>query len=85
MEDIITTTGFITNNITTTYYYKDDTLNILLPFIVGIFVAIILGWMVIRHKMGTNKGIYDGTTIYCCPDNCLTFFKLSKLRNRRYI
>ena len=81
---IIITTTLIINNSTFLYQNQDDTLNILLPFVVGLFVAIILGWMVMRYKMAANNGIHDATTIQCCPESCLTYFKLNKFRNRRY-
>ncbi len=48
-------------------YYN---LNIVMPLIMGLFVAMILGWMLIRYKMSTNEQRNYTGSIYCCPDGC---------------
>ena len=48
-------------------YYN---LNILMPLIMGLFVAMILGWMLIRYKMSSREQSNNTGSIYCCPDGC---------------
>ncbi|CAF0894302.1 unnamed protein product [Brachionus calyciflorus] len=49
------------------------TLNIILPLIVGLFVALILGWMLIRYKMSSHQRSNYNGSIYCCPEKCFEF------------
>jgi hypothetical protein len=51
-------------------YYN---LNILMPLIMGLFVAMILGWMLIRYKMSTREQRNYTGSIYCCPDGCYDY------------
>lgn len=65
----------------------DYTLDIVMPLIVGLVVAMILGWMLIRYKMSAHtRSNYNGS-IYCCPEECYIFcarfFKCNLLRCRR--
>jgi hypothetical protein len=49
------------------------TIDVVTPLIVGLFVAMILGWMLIRYKMSAHtRSNYNGS-IYCCPDECFDF------------
>lgn len=50
----------------------DYQMSIIMPLIVGIFVALILTWMLIRYKMAANEASYNGS-IYCCPQECFDF------------
>jgi hypothetical protein len=81
---IINSTNLTPTNtsIDTTVYY-DDTLDIFLPFVFGLFVALALGWMVIRYKMTNNtKGSHYTSSFYCCPERCFT--SMGRFRKRRY-
>lgn len=49
------------------------TLNIFLPIVVGLFVALILGWMLIRYKMSSHQRSNYNGSIYCCPQKCFDF------------
>ena len=50
-----------------------DSTEILFPAIVGFFVVLILGWMLIRYKMSAHQRSYFNDSIYCCPDKCYDF------------
>lgn len=82
MTSIITTNSSL-NNITSTdtIVYTDDTLDIILPFLFGLFVACALGWMVFRYKVSTQQASHYAGSIYCCPESC--FDVLTKFRNTR--
>lgn len=53
--------------------YEDDRIDIVTPFVVGIFVAMILGWMLIRYKMSAHERSNYSGSIYCCPNECFDF------------
>lgn len=58
-------------------------LNIFLPVIVGLFVALILGWMLIRYKMSSHQRSNYNGSIYCCPQKCFNFCaKFFECKNR---
>lgn len=65
----------------------DYTLDIVMPLIVGLVVAMILGWMLIRYKMSAHQRSNYNGSIYCCPEECYIFcarfFKCNLLRCRR--
>lgn len=72
----------------------DYTLDIVLPLIVGLVVAMILGWMLVRYKMSAHQRSNYNGSIYCCPEECYLFcgrffkcnlrgFKWPKLKKRR--
>jgi hypothetical protein len=48
--------------------------NIMMPLIVGLFVTMLLGWMLVRYKMSSaQRSNYNGS-IYCCPEDCFDCF-----------
>lgn len=51
----------------------DYTLDILMPLVVGLLVALILGWMLIRYKMSSHQRSNYNGSIYCCPEECFDF------------
>lgn len=51
----------------------DYTLDIVMPLIVGLLVALILGWMLIRYKMSAHERSNYNGSIYCCPERCFEF------------
>lgn len=51
----------------------DYTLDILMPLFVGLLVALILGWMLIRYKMSAHQRSNYNGSIYCCPEQCFQF------------
>lgn len=51
----------------------DYTLDIVLPLIVGLVVAMILGWMLVRYKMSAHQRSNYNGSIYCCPEECYMF------------
>lgn len=55
------------------HYEYDDTLDILMPLFVGLLVAIILGWMLMRYKMSAHQRSNYNGSIYCCPEECFNF------------
>jgi hypothetical protein len=66
--------------------FYDEKHDIVMPLIVGLFVAMILGWMLIRYKMSAHQRSNYNGSIYCCPEKCfgkslkkLTFFFLKSL------
>jgi hypothetical protein len=59
----------------------DDTYQILLPFISGLFVALCLAWMLIRYKATKYQRNQTSESIYCCPENC--FRRITNLRRNR--
>lgn len=60
-------------NIDTDFNEINYMLNIFLPVIVGLFVALILGWMLIRYKMSSHQRSNYNGSIYCCPQKCFDF------------
>jgi hypothetical protein len=50
--------------------YYDEKHDIVMPLIVGLFVAMILGWMLIRYKMSAHQRSNYNGSIYCCPEKC---------------
>jgi hypothetical protein len=48
-------------------------IDVVTPLIVGLFVAMILGWMLIRYKMSAHTRSHYNGSIYCCPDECFDF------------
>jgi hypothetical protein len=66
-----------TSSNTATTPHSDEkheyTIDVVTPLIVGLFVAAILGWMLIRYKISAHtRSNYNGS-IYCCPDECFDF------------
>lgn len=51
----------------------DYAFDILLPLIIGLLVALILGWMLVRYKMSSHQRSNYNGSIYCCPDQCFEF------------
>ena len=43
------------------------------PFFVGGFVALLLGWMLIRYKMSNHRSSNYNGAVYCCPERCFQF------------
>lgn len=47
------------------------------PFFVGGFVALLLGWMLIRYKMSYHRSSNYNGAVYCCPESCFKFCEKS--------
>ena len=43
--------------------------NMIMPLIVLLFVAMLLGWMLVRYKMSAVDRS-TGSSVYCCPESC---------------
>ena len=65
-----------TNLIVTTVFEEESPrngLDTLGPFFVGGFVALLLGWMLIRYKMSFHRASNYNGSVYCCPESCFQF------------
>ena len=60
---------------TITKEYSRGSIDNFLPLIVAGFVALILGWMIVRYKMSHHRQSNFNGAVYCCPDECFKFFE----------
>lgn len=95
MSNLTNDSAITPSPITDEFHFNDVdyTLDIVLPLIVGLVVALILGWMLIRYKMSAHQRSNYNGSIYCCPEECYMFcarffkcnlrgFKWPKLKKR---
>lgn len=80
LVNIITTT---TINYESTY---DDNKDVIWPTVVGIFVALALGWMICRYKCSSKER--SPHIVQCCPESlckrirlcCISFFRYDYIK-----
>jgi phosphatidylglycerophosphatase A len=62
--------------------YYDDNKDIIWPTIVGIFVALALGWIICRYKCSSQER--SPHIVQCCPKSCCTRIRLCCICMFRY-
>jgi hypothetical protein len=71
------------SSVKSTYNSYDDNKDIIWPTVVGIFVALALGWMICRYKCSSKER--SPHIVRCCPKSCCKKIRLCCMCIFRYL